>query len=526
MKYNFKVLIFILFIVTALSGGCAHIDLDKVQKTPSLILENPEVTTLGLQFAPAANRHAGKSGFMLLDRGEEAIVWRGVLADVAEHTIDAQYFIWEEDTTGTIAAEYLLRAASRGVRVRVLIDDFSIDTEPRYLALLNAHPNIEIRIYNPVKDISASAMRILLSAMYDFKRFNQRMHNKAYIVDGSISIVGGRNIADEYYDMSPKYNYRDRDVLMIGPIVNNVSRGFDAYWNSKWAVPVNVLIKQSISEQDKKEYYTALHAYVVNAENYPDRFHDLIATGKKDLLVLPDNMTWAEAMLINDIPGKNDDPEKLDAFGRSGEQLTKMAVQVQRELLIQTPYLILMPGTFSVIKDLIARGVDIRIQTNSLASTDNLPAFSGYARQREKILKLGVKIHEQKISPESRQHLIKRYKMLNDDAIFAVHAKTAVFDRETVFIGTFNLDPRSTHLNTEMGLVIKSTEFAEKVARSIEHDMELENSWRLSLDKNNNLSWLSEYNGKEVRYTKDPNAGILKKIKLFFFSIMPIEKLL
>jgi putative cardiolipin synthase len=516
-----------LFLLTSLFlGGCAQISLDDVAKTPSWTIKYPQTTSLGQLFAPYTEDHAGQSGFILLDRGEESLVWRGVLADVAERTIDAQYFIWKEDNVGTIAAEYLLRAAGRGVRVRVLIDDLPIDTEPRYLVLLDAHPNIEIRIYNPITTTPGSVIGKIFSAFHDFKRFNQRMHNKAYIVDGTVSITGGRNIADEYFDMHSSYNFRDRDVLAAGPIVKDIAGGFDAYWNSKWAVPVNELVSLDTSEEERAKYYAALHAYAREPSNHPARFQESLDTGRRDLAGLGRRMVWGPAVLVNDVPGKNDDPVKLDAFGRSGEQLTKIASQARREILVQTPYLIMMPGTFALMEDLITRGVQVRIQTNSLASTDNLLAFAGYAGQRRKMLKMGIRIYEQQPDPVSRQHLVARSRFLGEDAILGLHAKTAVFDRQTVFIGTFNLDPRSTHLNTEMGLLIESAEFAEQVAASIERDMQMENSWHLVLDDKGDLEWISAENGSEVRYSDDPDAGTWNEIKIFFYSILPIEKLL
>jgi putative cardiolipin synthase len=526
MIQHVKTITFIVILTSIFFGGCAHIPLENIEKTSSLTISNPEKTALGELFAPAVERHTDKSGFVLLDKGEEALVWRGVLANTAERSIDAQYFIWEEDNTGTIAAEYLLRAAIRGVRIRVLIDDFPVNTKPRYLALLDAHPNIEIRIYNPAGRVSSSAVTKVFSAMYDLKRFNQRMHNKAYIVDGSITILGGRNIADEYYDLHKSYNFRDRDVLTMGPIVKSISRGFDTYWNSKWAIPVNALIKLDVTKQEMHAYHTALSSYAQDPRNHPERFHRSLEEGRNELTSLAAQMIWGKAVLINDIPGKNDDPVKLDAFGRSGEQLTKISLQAQQEILVQTPYLVMMPGTFSVVKKLVDRGVAIRIQTNSFASTDNLPAFAGYVRQREKILQHGVELYEQKPDPVSRQRLIERHELLDDKAIFALHAKTAVFDRKTVFIGSFNLDPRSTHLNTEMGLVIRSPELAEQVATLIERDMAPDNSWHLVLDEKQNLEWISTESGKEVRYSNDPRTGIWKGIKLFFYSLFPIEKLL
>ncbi len=502
--------------------SCGTVPIDHAAKVPSKAIETPHKTFLGRLFTPIANNYPGQSGFLLLEKGEDALLWRGALTDVATSTLDAQYFIWEDDNVGTIAAERLLRAAERGVRVRVLLDDLLLNTQPEYLALLDAHPKIEIRVYNPVGSGYGPDRIRKQSVLRDFKHLNRRMHNKVFIADSSIAIIGGRNIADEYFDMSTEFNCRDREVLAVGPIVQDITTSFDDYWNSRWSATVTQFISTTADEEQQR-YYEELHQYAADPENFPLRFYGELNTIKERLLQLSERLIWGKAILIYDIPGKNDDPDRLDAFGRSGEALTRIALQSQQEILSETPYLFLMPGTFNIIDELRKRDVRIRILTNSLASTDNVIAFSGYFKQRQMILKAGVELYELKSEPELRESVIQRYALLENKPPLALHAKTAVFDRQVVFLGSFNLDPRSTHLNTEIGVLIYSDELAQQVAEIIEQDMRPENSWQVLLVNENDLAWVSRHNGKEVRLSKDPEAGIVKSMQLRFYSLLPLS---
>jgi putative cardiolipin synthase len=484
-------------------------------------------TTLAREVAPVAALHPGKSGFQVLERGEEALLWRGALADRAEATIDAQYYIWNEDNVGTIAAERLLRAAERGVRVRVLVDDLSIATDPGFLAMLDAHPRVEIRMYNPTGFVGRDLMPKALAVIGDFYRLNRRMHNKALVVDGALAVIGGRNVADEYYDMHREFNFRDRDVLVAGPIVADIEASFDRYWNSTWAVPVAGLARSAFTDAEREAYYARLHAYVADPAHFPPRFGESLAALRARMPGVAASLVWGPARLVYDIPGKNEDPDRLDAFGTMGWEIAQAASGAAREILAETPYLAVMPGTLDVVRSLHERGVAVRILTNSLASTDNLFAFSRYAEQRETLLRLGVRLHELMPQPAFHGEIVERLPRMATPARLALHAKTMVIDRRIVFIGSFNMDPRSTHLNTELGVLIESPELAARLAAQLERDMAPENSFELSLDPvGRGIAWTWVEDGRRATAHADPGADPDKLFQVRLYRLLPLDKLI
>jgi cardiolipin synthase C len=518
-----------LIVLLAAVGGCAMhpIALEDVARTPSYAAIAPASTSLGREVARVAAPNEPRSGFHVLDRGEEALLWRGALTERAERAIDAQYYIWSEDNVGTIAAERLLRAGERGVRVRVLVDDLSLSTDPRFLAMLNAHPQIEIRIYNPTGVVGRGQLPKLLAFAGDFLRMNRRMHNKALIVDGAVAVIGGRNIADEYYDMNREYNFRDRDVLAVGPVVGQIERAFDRYWNSVWAVPVEAYLGLDFSEAERSAYYARLHAYAGDRRNFPDRFDAALEATHARLRDLQHLLTWGEARVIYDVPGKNDDPGRLDAFGEMGRELTAAVSGAGQEVLAETPYLAMMPGTLAAVRQLRERGVRVRILTNSLASTDEAFAFSRYALQRNEILGLGVELHELMPRPLYHEEVVTRLPRMQRPARLALHAKTLVIDRRTVFIGSFNMDPRSTHLNTEMGVLIDSTELAAAVAAAIERDMDPRNSWSVTRAADGGgIVWTWVADGQLRVTDQEPEASAAALLQIFLFMLLPIDALI
>jgi len=518
-----------LIVVLALVGGCAirPIALEEVPRVPSYAPGDAGSTSLGREIARIAAPNDPRSGFYVLERGEEALLWRGVVTDRAERTIDAQYYIWSEDNVGTIAAERLLRAAERGVRVRVLVDDLAISTDPRFLAMLNAHSRIEIRIYNPSGAVGRGYLPKVLAVVGDFHRMNRRMHNKALVVDGAVAIIGGRNIADEYYDMHREYNFRDRDVLAVGPVVGQIELGFDRYWNSIWAVPVEAYVRPDFSEAEQAAYYARLHAYAGDAKNFPERFHDALGETHAGLRDLERMLVWGQARVIYDIPGKNEDAERLNAFGEMGRELAAAAYGAEHEILAETPYLAMMPGTFAILRHLQQRGVRVRVLTNSLASTDASFAFSRYAMQRGELLQLGVELYEFMPHPTYHGEIVARLPRMQEPTRLALHAKTMVIDRRIVFVGSFNMDPRSTHLNTEMGVLIDSPALATRIAAEIEQDMDPRNSWRVTPGADGTaLVWTGVRDGQAQTTDHEPEAGAVALLQLFLFTLLPIGSLI
>lgn len=460
--------------------------------------------------------HPGSTGTYVLERGEEALLARAWLTDHARTSIEVQYFIWSSDNIGILASEALLRAADRGVHVRVVVDDLLIDAPDDTLLALAKHPNIDIRIYNPVHSVGVPLQRRIFNMLSDLRGANQRMHDKTFIVDGQIAITGGRNMADEYFDFDPEYNFRDRDALVLGAAAGTIRASFERFWSSELAVPVEELYdgwgiyKKNVSVTDKQiqDIYGELHRYAGLKENFAPEIRAAIENMPMQFRTLATQLTWGRVDFISDQPGKNTTRLGFGGGGVTTGALSMLVASAERDVLIQSPYLVLSDPALDVFSQLRARGVRIRIHTNSLASTDNLQAFSGYRNQRKALLKLGIEIYEFKPDPALKTAVMQRAAAREQPPIFALHAKTLVVDHKTVYIGTYNLDPRSENLNTEVGVVIHDAHQAGSVAAAIETDMASENSWNAATDD------------------PDQFASALKRTRVSFWQWMPIKPLL
>jgi len=457
-----------------------------------------------------------KTGVYILDRGQNALIARAWLADNAKESINVQYFIWSNDNVGILAAESLLRAAERGVKVNVIIDDLLIDSPSKSLLALSKHPNISIRIYNPTHTVGTNFTKRIYNIITDFRGANQRMHDKTFIVDNKIAIVGGRNMADEYFDFDKEYNFRDREVLLLGDIAKDINQSFLRFSNHELSVPIEKifsdkqLFKQNVSvnSDEIQEIYQYLHTYAHSPENLDPEIKQIIDNLANNFKQIAKSIIWTEARFISDKPGKNDNSFSLLGGGQSTSHLAGLIKNAKESIIIQTPYLVLDADAFDVFQETLTRGVDITISTNSMASTDNLLAFSGYKDQRQTLLNLGIKIYEYKPYPTIQKLLMTRHKNIQGkQPIFAIHAKSMIIDSEQVFIGTFNLDPRSQHLNTEVGVVIRDRNIATQVEKAIRLDISPANSWNAANKPDNNA-------------TKG------KRIKTFFLQLLPLEPLL
>jgi len=453
------------------------------------------------------------TGAYILERGEEALVGRAWLTQHAQQNIDVQYFIWSTDNVGTLAAEQLLRAADRGVTVRVLVDDMLVDAEDKTLLLLSAHQNVHIRIYNPTVSVGQSFFGRIWNVATQFRGINQRMHDKAAIFDGVAGITGGRNMADEYFDFDEEYNFRDRDILLLGSAVADMQDNFDEFWSSSLAIPVADVIdpgEHTITAADTRQKIDELRLYAADPVNFEPQVRQAIVDLPTAFPTLLQKMSWQPVHFISDAPGKNDGKAGLGGGGISTDLLFDKIRSAQHSILIQSPYLIMPKGGIELLAALNKRGVRTRISTNSLASTDNIPAFSGYHRQRPRLLNAGIELFEFKPHPGIQSDLIERYPMLAEkNPVFALHAKSMVIDDRLIFIGTFNLDPRSANLNTEVGVLIESEELARQLTESIERDMLPENSWRTT-----------------NKFAPDFEVGRGKRLQLGFVNLLPIEPLL
>ena len=479
----------------------------------TIALENDVYT----HFKTKAEQQNPKSGVYVLENGEDSLLTRAWLADQARDSIEVQYFIWSTDNIGILATEALLRAADRGVKVRVIVDDLLIDAPDKTLLALEKHPNIQIKIYNPKHKVGTPFHKRILNLLTNFRGFNQRMHDKTFVVDGFVAITGGRNMADEYYDYNHEYNFRDRDVLLLGNAAKEIQMSFNRYWEHDISFPVEDLydglgIMQknvSVNNEEIKTIYQYLHHYAQSSENFEPEVRQAINNISKNLPRLSKDIAWVDAQIISDDPGKNKATFSLGGSGKSTKALAALLRSAKSEIIIQSPYVILTKEAKALFRELIERGVTISISTNSMESTDNIQAFSGYKNQRRSLLKMGIKLYEYKAFPSTQKSVMQRYDRLEkSQPIFALHAKTLVVDSKKVFIGTFNLDPRSVNLNTEIGVVINDKAIATQVRNIIKTDMSAENSWDPTTDN------------------PDSHSSFIKRARIFFWRLMPIKPLL
>ena len=498
--------------------------------------------SLGELVNSLTEKHQDKTGVHILEKGGEALLTRGWLADRATKSIDVQYFIWGNDNIGKLAAETLLRAAERGVHVRVLVDDLLIDAESVDIFAMAYHPNIEIRIYNPVHSVGVNVFERIFNIGFNFRGSNQRMHNKMFVVDKLIAITGGRNMENQYFDFGHTYNYRDRDALLVGKVIPELSSIFEEYWHHELSMPVERLVNNpfednidwvpeddwgddidvNINDLEKqldehtlkrvKRIYKNLHAYANDETNYLPEVRQSLHAISDEVLNVMKSVYWVDANFISDRPGKNDTwfNYSLGGGGDSTTALAQLINSAEDNVLIQSPYLVLSDEAWELFKAAIARGVKIKINTNSLAASDNMPAFSGYSAQISKLLDAGIELYEYRHDAKRRQELVKRYSQYQGKnlPIFSLHAKTMVVDDSIVYIGTFNLDPRSENLNTEIGIIAKDTGLAHAVKQEIEIDMAEGNSWNVKKDGRNN------------------GASLLKRTKMNFWKILPLDPIL
>jgi cardiolipin synthase C len=459
----------------------------------------------------------GQSASLVLERGQQSLLTRAWLVDHAERSIDVQYFIWSRDNVGVLASEALLRAADRGVLVRVIVDDLLIDAPDRTLLALAMHPRIDIRIYNPLHTVGVPWYRRVLNVLLQFRDSNQRMHDKTLIVDGRFAITGGRNMADEYFDHDHEYNFRDRDALVMGPVASDMQASFNRFWASPLSARVEErfdiakTLGASATDRDSSRaaVYADLRRYAADTSNFAPELRAAIGALDTSFPALVRDLSWGRVDFLSDTPGKNDGRSSLGGGGLTTAALADLLRGARGEVLIQSPYLVLSDPAIELFRTLRARGVRVRISTNSLASTDNLQAFSGYRNQRALLAQLGIDVREFRPDPQVEAALMERFAALKQQApIFALHAKTLIVDRRVVYIGTYNLDPRSENLNTEVGVVIHDPAQAARVAAAVLTDLSPGNSWIPVVD------------------APDRFASLWKRFAVRFWQLLPIRPLL
>jgi putative cardiolipin synthase len=467
-------------------------------------------SALGQLLAPALDAHPGETGMVPLDTGRESLVARIALCDLAERSIDVQTFDWGGDTVGRVVWDHLRRAADRGVRVRILVDDVHLGG--RHVRMLT-HKNIEVRSVNPFGRREGGRV---LELLHRFGRLDHRMHNKLFIVDNQVAFVGGRNLADEYFGVSERFNYRDLDVLAIGPAVAQTEEAFDAYWGSPLAIP-NTLLGRSTPEERARALAT-LEEKIVEARRscpYPLALRRDETLARLDAL-LP-RMSWGVARVVWD------DPARLAGTGRLPPGGPNLALEqllrdAQREIVAEAAYFVPDPS-LARVAPVLQRGVLVRILTNSLPSTDLVPVHAHYAATRLPLLSLGAELYE--LRPDAAMRALHVADQARP-ARLGLHAKVTIFDRRTVFIGSFNLDPRSRALNTEVVLIAESPALAEQILAQIDRDLAPENSWSLAIGDHGGLIWQGA--GAPEHHDGFQPGGAWRQFQDVVFSLLPVRE--
>ncbi len=487
-----------------LLAGCATVR-QEVPRSNSYAFEQPRETELAKAFAAQLGAAPGLSGFRLLPDGQEAFLVRAALADAARHTLDLQYHIVAPDTTGTLLVYHAMRAAQRGVRVRLLLDDLDVGGRDSQLATLAAQPNFEVRVFNPFARRSFGSLSRFIDYLSDGTRLNRRMHNKLWIADNSAALIGGRNLGDAYFNADGRSNFADLDVLSVGPVVAQASRSFDEYWNSEWSIPIQAYAVQTPSVQQVEQLATEFasradefrHSAYAQALRASD-LGPLVRGGQ--LTLVP-----AKATVLYDHPGKLQGSTPAPQ-AHVMSNLRDAIAATQRELALVSPYFVPQERGVGVLCGLADRGVRVRVLTNSLASTDVAAVHAAYARYRPQLLACGVNLHELRPSETGRASL----RQVISSGV-SLHAKAILLDGKLLLVGSMNLDPRSRLSNTEVAVLIDSAVMGEELGRWLDEATSLDRSFRLALAEPGNpasaLVWQGREDDKPVRYTREPLAS-------------------
>ena len=466
---------------------------------------------LGRALGGADERQDGKSGFLPVSDGVDALAIRLLLADQAEHCIDTQYYEIEDDFAGHLFMEALVRAADRGVRIRLLLDDYRTQGHDKGIAALRAHPKFEMRIYNPFDRRGAR----FLDALTSFARVNRRMHNKSFTVDNQFTVVGGRNIGDHYFSVGHDVNFADLDVVAIGPVVADVSTMFDDYWNSHAATPIDEIARRlsiprvSVSKlldraartrrkHSRRNFSDAIHASAINQLQ-----HDL------------NRFTWADYELAYDLPQKT---QKVDDAATIRRLLVRAFDEAEHEVFLVSPYFVPRLSGVRRFQSLRDRGIDVTVVSNSLASNNQIYAHGGYAPVRRSLLRMGVNLFEMRADAR----VIGNKSALQDTGRATLHTKAFAIDRQKLFIGSFNFDPRSANINTEMGVFIDSPAMATAFVTSAQYHTPLQ-AYEVRLSARGALQWHSVEKNRPVVSRKEPQAGFWRRLAGGAARLLPIR---
>ncbi len=493
-------------------------NLDKHIKERSYAISPAEDTALGRILREPLSHHAGLSGFYIFKKGEESLDGRLNLIQSAEKTLDVQYYAISDGISSKILIEALIRAAERGVRIRLLIDDITTGDMRRSLLTLEEIKNIQIRIFNPINKKSQTPVARLISALINSDRATRRMHNKALIADNQLAIIGGRNLGDEYFDTHKELSFKDLDVLTAGPVTADISASFDEFWNDEHSFPILELYKARAGDKTIGHIRTQLRKnwkrffrHTMNGR----RIGNSMEAGYAPLI---EKLTWAKAELVADASAKARGGQH---FSPPLQRLKEIVDKAQHEFILISAYFVPREKGVSWLSSLADRKMRVKVLTNSLASTDVVAVHTGYSKHRIPLLQKGVSIYELKPhgNKRTRQRLLGR----KSPSYASLHAKAYIVDQEYAVIGSFNFDPRSAYLNTELGLFIHSPELARELLGMFDDSISADTSYRLGLAPGDKLIWTARDDGEETRYVTEPKVSFWRILQAYLISLLPVE---
>ncbi|WP_341676937.1 phospholipase D family protein [Niveibacterium sp. SC-1] len=486
-------------------------------RTETHAFEDVSGTELAQRIGRVLPPHLAASGFHLLYSGADALAARYAAAEIAERSLDLQYYMLREDASTNVLMERVWHASQRGVRVRLLLDDMYASGRDYELRAFASQPNVQVRIFNPFLSRGPFGLSQLFEFLGDADRLNRRMHNKLWITDNSAAILGGRNLGDEYFAVEGETNFLDLDVLAVGPVVRQISQSFDEYWNSEWAVPIEA-IAPALPGPEIHEYFARRNRAsedVLKAQGYPEQIRrseigQTLAQQKSPSFFL------GAGTALWDRPAKMRS-HALERGVHLGPEVAALAAEADHELFIVSPYFVPGDDGVKTLLDFVARGVRVVVVTNSLATNDVAAVHTGYARYREQLVAGGVELHELRaLNDAARRALPPGIKHLS------LHAKVTVIDARQVVIGSANFDPRSALENTEFALAIDAPPLARSLRERLESMLSPELSYRLALDEGA-LVWQGR---PGERYTTEPDTSVWKRLGTRLLGVFAPESLL
>lgn len=492
-------------------------------KQRSVMTLAPDATRLGQRIESATRQHAGQSGFRMISVGVDGFLMRLEAINAAERTLDLQYYIFHGDESGRLLTEALVRAADRGVQVRILVDDGETEAGDEQVFTLHAHSNIEIRVYNPWAYRGHRKMLRRLEFLLHHSRLDYRMHNKLLVADNTVALVGGRNIGDQYFQIDPESQFADDDVFVAGPLVPQLSGTFDEFWNSTLAIPTAAFARPGSIAQSRP----AAHQEMIRKAGFD--YEGKLARGQPfdDLVSGKTSLVWAAALVACDSPEKKKVLEGERAGSLMYQSVAQAIGQARTELLMITPYLIPSRGELNLLDERQAQGARVAILTNSLESAPDLSAHSGYAHYRKPLLLHGIELYEVRAQLDSVRGSGQSAR-ISSYGTYALHGKLLVFDRSRVYIGSMNFDRRSHHLNTEIGLIIDSPELSQQVAARFRSMTQPESAYAVALQpasstRSARLVWRTREGDLDTELTSEPARSHWQKFKVHLLSLLPLD---